>query len=155
MYSAYDVTQKVGVMSYKSGCDIIGEVVMTKIQWVRCLIQGVWCHAWSGCDIINTMVWCDRVDVMSSAVQRMSYICQVWSHQHSVCDVILSGYYVINIVDMMSQIYWSDIIHRVAVISSMVSVWWHRYSGCEVRYSGLDAIHKVVWCPKEWLWCHM
>ena len=39
--SAYDVTQKVGVMSFKSGCDISGEGVMTKIQWVSCLIQGV------------------------------------------------------------------------------------------------------------------
>ena len=40
IYSAYDVTQKVGVMSFKSVCDISGEVVMTKIQWVQCLIQG-------------------------------------------------------------------------------------------------------------------
>ena len=40
LYRAYDVTQKVGVMSFKSGCDISGEVVMTKIQWVQCLIQG-------------------------------------------------------------------------------------------------------------------
>ena len=30
LYSAYDVTQKLGVMSLKSGCDISGEVVMTK-----------------------------------------------------------------------------------------------------------------------------
>ena len=41
LYSACDVTQKLGVMSLKSGCDISGEVVMTKIQWVQCLIQGV------------------------------------------------------------------------------------------------------------------
>ena len=27
-------------MSFKSGCDIRGEVVMTKIQWVQRLIQG-------------------------------------------------------------------------------------------------------------------
>ena len=27
-------------MSFKSACDISGEVVMTKIQWVQCLIQG-------------------------------------------------------------------------------------------------------------------
>ena len=40
IYSAYDVTQKVGVMSFETGCDISGEVVMTKIQWVQCLIQG-------------------------------------------------------------------------------------------------------------------
>ena len=40
MCSAYDVTEKVGVMSFETGCDISGEVVMTKIQWVHCLIQG-------------------------------------------------------------------------------------------------------------------
>ena len=27
-------------MSFKSGCVISGEVVMTKIHWVQCLIQG-------------------------------------------------------------------------------------------------------------------
>ena len=41
IYSAYDVTQKVGVMSFETGCDISGEVVMAKIQWVQCLIQVV------------------------------------------------------------------------------------------------------------------
>ena len=40
IYSSYDVTHKVGVMSFKSGCDISGEVVMTKIQWGQCLIKG-------------------------------------------------------------------------------------------------------------------
>ena len=41
IYSAYDVTEKVGVMPFETGCDISGEVVMTKIQWVQCLIEGV------------------------------------------------------------------------------------------------------------------
>ena len=41
LFSACDVTEKLGVISFKSGCDISGEVVMTKIQWVQCLIQGV------------------------------------------------------------------------------------------------------------------
>ena len=40
-----------GVGSFKSGCDISGEVVMTKIQWVQCLIQG--------CDVMR------EVDVTS------------------------------------------------------------------------------------------
>ena len=34
IYSVYGVTRIVGVMSYKSGCDVNGEVVMTKIQLV-------------------------------------------------------------------------------------------------------------------------
>ena len=38
-------------MSFKSGCDISGEVVMTKIQWVQCLIKG--------CDVMR------EVDVTS------------------------------------------------------------------------------------------
>ena len=40
-------------------------------------------------------------------------------------------------------------------MSSIVWVWWNRYSGREGRYIGLDVIHKVVLCPKEWLWCHI
>ena len=83
-YSGYDVTQKVGVMLYKSGFDISAEILMTKIQWVLWLIQGIRCHAWSGWDIINTVVWVDRVDVMSAAVQMMSHICRVWYQQHTV-----------------------------------------------------------------------
>ena len=34
IFSEYDLTQKVGVMLYNSGCDISGEVVMTMIQCV-------------------------------------------------------------------------------------------------------------------------
>ena len=49
LYSVYDVIHIVGVMLYKSGCDISGEVVMTKIQWVRCLIQ--WCDVMPEVDV--------------------------------------------------------------------------------------------------------
>ena len=38
-------------MSFKSGCDISGEVVMTKIQWVQCLIQG--CVVMREVDVIS------------------------------------------------------------------------------------------------------
>ena len=41
----------VDMMSYKIGYDISGEVVMTKIPWVQCLIQG--------CDVMR------EVDVTS------------------------------------------------------------------------------------------
>ena len=51
LYRAYDVTHKVGVMSFKIWCDISGEVLMTKIEWVQCLIQG--------CDVMR------EVDVTS------------------------------------------------------------------------------------------
>ena len=41
IYSAYDVTHIVCEMSYKIGGDFSGEVVITKIQLVQCLIQGL------------------------------------------------------------------------------------------------------------------
>ena len=40
-----------GVLSFKRGCDISGDVVMTKIQWVQYLILG--------CDVMG------EVDVTS------------------------------------------------------------------------------------------
>ena len=75
----------------EGGCDVIQKWV-----WYQCRgcdekdtvgaisDTGVWCDAWSGCDNINSIVWSDRVDAMSSAVQRMSNICRVWWHQHRV-----------------------------------------------------------------------
>ena len=51
LYRAEDVTQKVGVLSFKRGCDISGDVVMRNIQWVQCLILG--------CDVMR------EVDVTS------------------------------------------------------------------------------------------
>ena len=71
----------------------------------------------------------------------------MWCHQHRVlwCHTqwILCPKYreydVTDILDVTPCIQW---------------LWWHRSSGHEVRYSGLDVIHKVVWCPKQWMWCH-
>ena len=51
----------------------------------------------------------------------------MWYHPYSGCDVI-------DRVGVMTQIQWTQI---------------------QVRYSGLDVIHKVVWCPKEWMWYHI
>ena len=59
------------------------------IEWVRCHLQCKGCHIYAECCVINT----------------------------EYCDVILSGYYVINIVDVMSQIYWILV---------------HTYSGCDI-----------------------
>ena len=141
LFRVYDVKQKVGVMSFKSGCDISGDVVMTKIQWVQCLIQGLCCPSWSGCDIINTLVWCDRVVVLSFAVQSMSYICRVLHHQQwGLWCHIVSGYYVINIADMMSHIYW---------------IWGHTYSGCDIiDRVGVMTEMQWHWGQTEWTWYH-
>ena len=59
------------------------------IGWMRCHLQCKGCQTYAECGVINT----------------------------ECCDVILSGYYVIYIVDMMSQIYWMG---------------YHTYSGSDV-----------------------
>ena len=41
LYRVHNVTHIVGIMSYKSGYDISGDVAMRKIEWGRCLIQWV------------------------------------------------------------------------------------------------------------------
>ena len=41
LYRAEDVTQKVGVMSFKSGCDISGEVVMKRYSVCNVSYRGV------------------------------------------------------------------------------------------------------------------
>ena len=74
------------------------------------------------------------------------------------CDAILSGYYVINIVDVMSQIHWEsghtysgcDIINRVGVMTEIVAVMSHvkcigfPHAGCGFIYRGCDVICTVV-----------
>ena len=151
-------------MSYKSGCDSTGEFVMTNIELVQCLIQRVWDLAWSGCEVIEIVAWCDRVDVTSSVAQIMSFICRVWCNQTQGCVVIDSGYDVINIVDRLSHIYWMwyhtysgcDIIDRVGVIIDtmdmmsnilgvMSSKWWFEVKmwGCDVLYNANDVTHMA------------
>ena len=75
----------------EGGCDVIKKRV--RFQWRWCddidtegamSDTGLCCPAWSGCDIINTVVWCDRVGALSSALQRMSYLCWVLHHEHRV-----------------------------------------------------------------------
>ena len=75
------------------------------------------------------MVLCDRVDAMSSPVQKMSHVGECGVINTQCCDVTLSGYYVINIVDTMSHIYWMR---------------YHPYSGCDV----IDRV--VVKTQIEW-----
>ena len=61
------------------------------IEWVRCHLQCKGCHTYTECCVIDT----------------------------ECCHVTVSGYYVINIVDVMSQIYWTEVINILAVISSI------------------------------------
>ena len=92
-------------MSFKSGCDISEEVVMTKIQWVQCLIQG--CDVMPEVDVISEILCCVVIEWMQCHLQCKG------CHKYAQCDVInkvccnviLSGYYVLNIGDIMSQIY--------------------------------------------------
>ena len=69
------------------------------IEWVRCHLQCKGCHTYAEGCVINA----------------------------ECCDVTLSGYYIIIIVDVMSQIYWMrghtysacDIIDRVGVMTEI------------------------------------
>ena len=111
------------------------------------------------------MIWGDRVDETSSAAHRMSHICRCGVINTKCCDVILSGYYVLNIGDMMSQIYWiqyhpysgCDVINRVGVMTDTMDVrsdtvdlmsyikWCDVIrSGCDVVCSAYDFIHIVA-----------
>ena len=87
-------------MSFKSGCGINGEVVMTKIQWVQCLIQG--------CDVMR------EVDVMTRKVPMVSCMQWVWFHTYIGCDVISQ-------VGLITQIHW--------VSCQMQSLCCHSFSG--------------------------
>ena len=153
-----------GVTSYKSQCDSSGEVVMTKIELVQCLIQQVWCHSWSGCEVIKIVAWCDRVDVTSCVAQMVANICRVWCNHTQGCVALHSGYDVINIVERMSHIYWMwyhtysgcDIIYRVGVMTDTVDMmsnilglmsskcWFEvKKRGCDVLYNANDATHMA------------
>ena len=65
------------------------------------------------------MVWCDRVGALTSADKGCHTYAKCCIINTECGDVILSGYYVINIVDVMSQITGCEVMHIVAVISSI------------------------------------
>ena len=92
-------------MSFKSGCDISEEVVRTKIQWVQCLIQG--CDVMPEVDVISEVLCCVVIEWMQCHLQCKG--CQTYAECGDIntecCDVILSGYFVKNIGDMILQIY--------------------------------------------------
>ena len=92
-------------MSFKSGCDIIGEVMMTKIQWVQCLIQG--CDVMREVDVTSYIALFGVIEWMRYHLQCKG--CQTYAECGDIntecCDVILSRYFVKNIGDMLSHIY--------------------------------------------------
>ena len=92
-------------MSFKSGCDISGEVVMTKIQLVQCLIQG--CDVMHEVDVTSYIAWFGVIEWMRYHLQCKG--CQIYAECADIntecCDIILSGYFVKNIGYMLSQIY--------------------------------------------------
>ena len=83
------------------------------IEWVHCHLQCKGCHTYAECCIINT----------------------------ECCNVILSGYYVTNIVHVMLQIYW---------------MWGHTYSRCDI----IDTVVVITavqrkWGQTVWTWSHI
>ena len=121
---------------------------------VKELIEWVWPHRCSGCDVKHSG-WDARYSRLYS-----------WN---SKGDIIYIGYDVIDIMDVMSYLYRCDVIkcscdvmhtecdviHRVCNVIQRVGVmqlihwvWWHSYSGCSVRYRGWDGRYNfcVVMC---------
>ena len=94
-----------GVLSLKCGCDISGEVVMTKIQWLQCLIQG--------CDVMREVDVTSKIELFGVIQWMRCHLqckgCQTYAEcgdmNTECCDVILCGYFVKNIGDMLSQIH--------------------------------------------------
>ena len=91
-------------MSFKSGCDISRDV-LTQIQWVQCLIQG--CDVMREVDMTSQIALFGVIEWMRCHLQCKG--CQTYAECGDIntecCDVILSGYFVKNIGDMLSQIY--------------------------------------------------
>ena len=116
MYSAHDGIHMPPVMTF-----IVGVMSSTECVWWH--IQEMW----------RQIEW----------VSRQIY--SLWFHRHSVCDIIYSGYDVINIVGAMTYRKWYDVIKRgydvinsaygvlyaVCVISYIHRVWYHQSSGCD------------------------
>ena len=97
-------------------------------------------------------------------------------HKHRVCDIIYSGYDVINIVGAMTYKNWYDVIkrvcdvkssaygvlHAVGVISYIHRLWYHQSNGCDYTDTVsvmsdtvvvLSFIHHVR-CHIYWVWYH-
>ena len=78
---------------------------MTKIQWVQCLILG--------CDVMREVVVTSQIALFVVIEWMRCYLqckgCQTYAECGDIktecCDVILSGYFVKNLGDMLSQIY--------------------------------------------------
>ena len=84
-------------MSFKSGCDISGKVVMTMLQWVQCLIEG--------CDVMP------EVDVKSQILLLGVIGCMLCHLQckecHTYASVVTSTQSVVmsHFVDILSKTY--------------------------------------------------
>ena len=121
------------------------------------------------------------VDVRADRMGFKSDIEQ-FCHIHRVCDIIDSGYDVINIVDAMTYKQWYDVIkrgcdvinstygvlHAVCVITYILSLWYPQSSGCDYTdtlsvmsdtVGVLSFIHQMrchiycVWCNKPEMSC--
>ena len=83
---------------------------------MRCHLQCKGCQAYAECGDINTEVF----------------------------DVILSGYFVKNLGDMMSQMYWMQFLQEVAVMSSIG--WCDDTDTVDVRSDTEDLMSYIKWC---------
>ena len=105
--------------SYIKWCDISGEVVMTKIQWVQCLIQGY--DVMREVDVTSSIVLFVVIEFMRYHLQCKG--CQTYAECGDIntkcCDVILSGYFVKNIGVCYHRYTACNTFHVVVVMSSI------------------------------------
>ena len=78
---------------------------MRKIQWVQCLIQG--CDVICEVDVISYISLFGVIEWMRGHLQfkGLKTYAECGDINTECCDVILNGYFVKNIGDMISQIH--------------------------------------------------
>ena len=117
-YKGCYTVEKVGVMTHIQCCDVTynGYDIVIYSKWdlknslgVISSIERMWWHRYngydvkySGCDVINMMVWCHKVRMWSLVFCKTC-------HTLSKSDVIQSVCYVLNRVRVMTQISGCDV----------------------------------------------
>ena len=145
---------------------ILIPIVKTYIIVVKALIEQVWPHRCSGCDVKYSGWDARHSHFVFMKQYEWYYIYWIWCHKYTGCDVIPICCDVIKCsCDVMHT--ECDVIHRVCNVIERVGVtqlthwyWWYGYSGCSVRYRGLDGkynfcvvIHVMLYivCVMSWM----
>ena len=124
--SAKDVTHMLSMLSSTQ------RVVMSYLVDIMSLIEGIWCHRYTGCDTIHI------VAVMLS-------IEWVWWHRYSAGEVRYT------VVDDIHKVMWCP---KEWMWCHIEENWCHECSVCDVLEHD-HWCHKVwIWCDVDWVWYH-